>query len=532
MKRLSRVVTGPPTRHPCCGTSGAGTPRVTRCHAPQSSLRTVVVVVAVAGLLLSSAVAAQQARSWPSERPPRPLSPRPVNFPPYEVRTLPNGLQIVVVPHHEQPAVSIRLLIQSGSAYDPPGKSGVANLMASLLDQGTTTRSAAQIADTIDYIGGALSTGAGTDLTFLNAIVMKDSFPVGLDLLSDIARNPAFDPAEIERQRQQALSNLQVNYEDPDYIASTVFDRLVYGFHPYGMPTGGTPETFRQISRDDIREFHRRYFAPNNALMAIVGDVTTQEAFTAAERVFVKWERHPIEVPVFSEPPKPTRRVIVIDKPDAVQTEIRAGHLGIQRKHRDYMSVNLAIKILGGEGANRLYRVLRTDRGLTYGASADMEAFRDAGDFVAETDTRSEATGDVLRLMVEQFFQLQREQPGDRELQDAQAYLTGSFPLTIETPDSIATHVLNALVYGLSLDELQTYRDRVNAVNAEDVYRVARYYLQPDRLSVVIVGNASAFREQLPRAGFDRYEVIPLSDLDLSAADFKRRAAQPRAGQP
>ena len=489
--------------------------------------------VIVCGLLtwpaLGAPRAGQQTRSWPSERPPRPLSPRPVNFPPYEIRTLANGLQIVVVPHHEQPAVSIRMLIQAGSAYDPTGKAGVANLAGSLLDQGTTTRSAADIADTIDSIGGALSTGAGTDLTFLNALVMKDSFQLGLDLLSDVARNPAFDADELERQRQQALSNLQVNYDDPDYVANAVFDRLVYGFHPYGMPVSGTPDSIRRITREDIREFHRRYFAPNNAFMAIVGDLTNEEAFAAAERVFGTWERHPIDVPVFAEPPKPTRRVIVIDKPDAVQTEIRAGQLGIQRKHRDYMALNLAIKILGGEGANRLYRVLRTERGLTYGASADMEAYRDAGDFVTETDTRSEATGDALRLMVEEFFKLQHEQPDERELLDAQAYMTGSFPIMIETPNAIATHVLNVLVYGLSLDELQTYRDRVNAVDVNNVVRVARYYLQPDRLSVVLVGNASAFRQQLQRAGFDKYEVIPLSDLDLTTADFRKPGSPPRA---
>jgi len=483
---------------------------------------------AIASLLVLSALAVAQTRPWPSERPPAPLAPRPVKFPPYEVRTLPNGLQVIVVPHHEQPAVSIRMLVRAGAAYDPDGKPGVASLMASLLDQGTTSRSAAQIADTIDFIGGNLATGAGSDLAFIGVLVMKDSFQLGLDMLSDVARNPAFDPAELERQRQQALSSLQVSYEDPEYIANTVFDRLVYGFHPYGMPIGGTPGSLAKISRDDIREFHRRYFAPNNTLMAIVGDVTSEEAFAAAQRVFGTWERRSPTLPTFPDPPRPTRRVIVIDKPDAVQTEVRAGHLGIPRKHRDYMALNLAIKILGGEGSNRLHRVLRTERALTYGAAAEMDTFRDSGNFVAETDTRSDATGEVLRLIVEEFFKLQRERPFPRELSDAKAYLSGTFPLTIETPDAIATQVLNALHHELSLDELQTFRDRVIAVTVDDVERVAQYYLQPDRLSVVLVGNASAFREQLPRAGFGKYEVIPLSELDLFAVDFKKPSVPPR----
>jgi zinc protease len=478
--------------------------------------------IAVSGLLLLSALAVAQTRPWPSERPPASLAQRPVKFPPYEVRTLPNGLQIIVVEHHEQPAVSIRLLVRAGAAYDPPEKAGVASLMSSLLDQGTSSRSAQKIAETIDFIGGTLHAGVGSDLAFISALVMKDSFALGLDMVSDVSRNPTFEPAELERQRQQALSGLQVSYQDPEYVANTVFDRLAYGFHPYGRPISGTPETLSTITRADLQDFHRRYFAPNNALMAIVGDVTATEALAAAQRVFGNWERRTINVPTFPELPKPTRRVIVIDKPDSVQTEVRVGHLGVQRKHPDYMSLNLAIKILGGEGSNRLHRVLRTERGLTYGASANMDTFQGSGDFVAETDTRSDATGEVLRLIVEEFFKLQRERPFPRELRDAQAYLSGTFPLTIETPDAIATQILNAIFYDLSLDELQTFRERVNAVTVDDIERVARAYLQPDRLSVVLVGNAAAFREQLQRAGFGQYEVIPLQDLDLFAADFKK----------
>jgi len=474
-----------------------------------------------AGLLLWPSPGGAQDRAWPSERPPELLSPRPVNFPPYAVQTLANGLQVVVVSHHEQPAVSIRMLVRAGAAYDPSGKPGVAGFMASLLDQGTTSRGAAEIADTVDFIGGVLSAGAGSDLTFVSAFVMKDSFEFGLDMVSDVARNPAFDPAELDRQRQQGLSSMRVSYEDPEYIANVVFDRLVYGFHPYGMPIGGTPESIARITREDILAFHERYFAPNNALLAVVGDVTAEEAFEAARRVFGDWERREIDVPSLPEPPRPTRRVVVIDKPDAVQTEVRVGHLGIRRKHEDYMAMNLAIKVLGGEGSNRLHRVLRTERGLTYGAQADFDTFFETGDIVAQTDTRSEATGEVLRLIVEEFFKMQRERPFPRELRDAKAYLTGTFPLTIETPDAIATQVLNVLFYELSLDELETYRERVNEVTVEEIGRVARAYLQPDRLSIVLVGNASAFQDQLRRAGFDRYEIIPLSELDLFAANFR-----------
>ena len=478
----------------------------------------------VASLSGGPGVAAAQTRDWPSERPPGPLAARDTKFPPYEVRTLPNGLQVVAVLHHEQPVVSMRLLVRAGSASDPKAKLGLAQLLASLLDQGTTTKSAQEINDAIDFIGGAMGAGAGTDLTFLHTLVMKDSFETGMRMLSDMARHSAFAPAEIDRQRQQMVSGLRVSVEDPGWVANAVFDRLVYGFHPYGMPDRGTPETLAGITRDDLVAFHSKYFAPNNAILAIVGDVTTDEAFSTVAKVFGDWQRRDVPQEQLTEPPEPTRRVIVVNKPDAVQTEVRVGHLGISRKNDDYMPMNLAIRVLGGEGSNRLHQVLRTERSLTYGAQASLDTFKDSGDIEIETNTRSEATGEVLKVIVDEFSRLQRDRVGERELAEAKAYLTGSFPLTIETPESIATQVLNVLFYGLPLDHLRTFRERVNAVTVDDIQRVARYYLKPDRLSVVLVGNAEAFASQLKGVGFNRYETVEIQDLDLTAANFKRPA--------
>ncbi len=511
------------------------------------SLRTGLVLAALVFAVCAAGPASAQT-IWPSERPPRPLAARKVGFPTYEIRTLANGMQVVVVLQHEQPAVSMRLIVRAGSAEDPADKPGIAMLVAALLDQGTTTRSAQQIADQIDYIGGAEGTGAGSDLSFVNMVVMKDDFGTGMDLLADIVRHPAFAQEEIDRQREQALSTLKVSSEDPDYLASVVFDRLVYGFHPYGLPNTGTSESLLAISRDDVVAFHRRHFVPNNVILGIVGDVSAAGAFAGAERVFGTWPKQDLPALTFPDPPPPTRRVIAIDKPDAVQTEIRVGHIALPRRHPDYMALDLATKILGGEGANRLHRVLRSERGLTYGASADFETLKQSGDIVAETDTRSETTGEALRLIVDEITKLQRERVDDRELADAQAYLAGHFPLTIETPDQIATQVLNAVFYELPLEELQDYRERVQAVTPDDIQRVARLYFRPDRLSVVLVGNVATFGPQLRGVGFPQYEVVELPDLDLMSVDFKRgvkagggrgggsdrrrRAAAPREASP
>jgi zinc protease len=487
----------------------------------------ILVILAIAFI-----ASAQNAPFWPTEEMPRPLAPREVKFPPYEIRSLPNGMQVITVLHHEQPAVTMRLLVRAGSAQDPQKKKGVASLVASLLDQGTATRSAQQIADQIDSIGGAMGTGSGPDLTFVNAIVMKDSFDLAMNLLADVVRNPAFAPEEIERQKEQTLSTQQVNINDPDYVASVVFDRLVYGFHPYGLPGSGTPDTIASLTRDDLQAFHRAHFVPNNMVLAIVGDLTSQEAFAAAEKVFGAWPRG--EIPAWNaiEPPDPTRRVVIIDMPESVQTEIRLGQLAIKRKDPDYLAWDLAMRILGGEGANRLHRVLRSERGLTYGAEADTEARKFAGDFLAETDTRTETTGQALRLMVEELSRLQRQRVSERELSDAQAYVAGSFPLTIETPNDIATQVINQVFYELPVEEIPTYRERVQAISPDDIQRVAKQYIKPDRLSIVLVGNAKGFVPQLQSVGFTEFEIIPVAQLDLMAATLRRESGQRVSNEP
>ncbi len=481
--------------------------------------------VAAALVLGGATASAQQPLDWPRESPPPPLPARPVNFPPYELRTLPNGLQVVVVMHHEQPAVNLRLMIGAGAASDPVGKKGVAALAGQLLDQGTATRSATQIAEAIDYVGGVLSVGAGTDLSFVNVLVMRDSFDFGADLLAEITRTPSFEPAEIERQRQQVLSGIQVSLDDPAYLAGVVFGRLVYGEHPYGMPHNGTPQSVLSISRDDLRAFHEAHYAPNNALLAIVGDVDAEEAFAAVERVFGDWQRRPLPPLPSTELPAPTRRVVVVDKPGSVQTAIRVGHVALPRASPDHLAFDVALKILGGEGGNRLGGVLRTERSLTYAASADVASRRFGGDFMAKTDTRADATAEVLRLIVEEVGRLKRERVGRRELENAQAYLSGTFPLTIETPNAIAAQVLESLLYGLDLDDLPKYPERINAVTVDDLQRVSREYLQPQHLSVVLVGEAATFLDDLAGVGFDDVEVISVSELDLFLGQGTAQAA-------
>jgi zinc protease len=485
-------------------------------------------VLAIAGGAWLSTALAQQ---WPTEAPPPPLQKRKVDFPDYTVRTLANGLRVLVVPHHEQPSVSFRLLVGAGAVQEPANRPGVASFVAALLNQGTTTKSAGEIATMIDSAGGVLSVGSGNEMTFILGAVVKDRTDLALGLAADIVQRPAFSAEEIALQRKQALSALQVGYDDPDYLAGAVFNRLVFGAHPYGRPNEGTPESIPQITQADLIAFHRTWFVPNNALLAIVGDLTADEAFAAAERAFGSWRRNDIPAVQVPEPPAPARRIVVIDRPGSAQTEIRVGHVAIPRTHPDNTTFDMAIRILGGEGANRLFGVLRSDRGLTYGASADLNTFKNSGLVVAETDTRTSGTGESLRLMVDEFARLRRETVHPAELRGAQDFIAGHFPLSIETSGAIAEQVLARLFYGQDLSEIETYVDRVSRVTPADIQRVSRQLLRSDELSIVLVGDAATFVNQLRSQGFTDYERIALPDLDLNSPALRRGAGGARPPQ-
>jgi zinc protease len=482
-------------------------------------------VLALAVALVAAGTAATGAQGWPESSPPKPLAERPVKFPAYELKTLANGLQVLVVPHHEQPSVSFRLLVRAGAVQEPADRPGVASFVASLLNQGTTTKSAKEIATMIDSAGGLLGVGSGNELTFVQSAVVKDRADEALALMADVVQRPAFSLEEIALQRKQMLSSLQVGYDDPDYLAGAVFERLVFGLHPYGRPNEGTPESIERITQADLQAFHRAWFVPNNALLAVVGDLTVPEAFAVAERAFGGWARRDVPAVSTTEPPAPARKVVIIDRPGSAQTEIRVGHLAIPRTHADLVPFDIAIRILGGEGANRLFGVLRSEHGLTYGASADLNTFRSSGVVMAETDTRSSATGESLRLMVDEFRRLQSESVNPAELRGVQDFLAGNFPLSIETSSAIAEQVLSRLFYGQSLADIETYLIDVGKVTPGDVQRTSLRHLKPDQLSIVLVGDAATFVDQLRGMGFVEYERIPLSQLDLGSPTLRRRTA-------
>ncbi|HEX4999818.1 MAG TPA: pitrilysin family protein [Terriglobia bacterium] len=475
-------------------------------------IRALAVLACVLGASLSYA-------QYPAPPEPPPLP--KVEFPKYETRVLPNGLTVYAIQHSEQPVVSIRLLIAAGASSDPVKMPGLAAFTAGLLNQGTETRNANQISEAVDRLGASLEASADMESTTISGSALKENTTTILELMTDILLHPKFSDAEIARRKQREMSSLEADMEEPEYIANAVFERVLYGSHPYAHPVEGTLQSIPAIQRDDLVRFHQTYYAPNISALAIVGDLPTDEAFHLAERYFGAWKKRDVPKPALAAPPKPTqRRIVIVDMPETVQTEVRVGQLSVARNDPDYFRLLVTNYVLGASSSGRLHRKLREERGLTYGAYATIEPRTGPGVFYAITDTRTEKTAEALGLIVDEFKRLQTTEPTAGELKDTKTFLIGSFPLSIELPSNLTNRLMSVFLYNLGPDYLKTYRDRIAAVSADDVERVSREKLSPETLTIVLAGKAEAFKKDLERLG--KVEVIPLEKLDLGSPTLMR----------
>lgn len=455
--------------------------------------------------------------------------PRPFHFPHAETRTLANGLRVFVVADHRQPSVAVNLVVMSaGAIRDPQTMPGVASMTAAMLTQGTQTRSAQQFAQAIDFVGGHIDASASDDDTDADMTVVSRDLDLGVDLLSDAVLHPAFSDAELARQKQQALSGLQVDYSDPNYLASAAFDRTVFGESPYGMPSDGTPETVEKMSRDDLIKFHDSNYAPNETLLAFSGDVTPERAFSLAEKYFGAWQKQEMTAAEPAAPPQTQGlHFIVIDKPDAVQTQIRVGNLGIARNNPDYIPLLVTNRIFGGGYNSRLNTEVRVKKGLTYGASSSFESERFAGVFVAQTFTRTEATAEATQLVVQLISQMSSGGIKPEELKFAQDYLSGVYPIQSETAAQVAGRILGVAEYGLAPDYNDTYQQKILGVTSSAVNEMAQRYFNSQNLDVVLVGNSSKFLSALKTDFPDaQWEQIPFNEIDLLSPNLRKAKSE------
>jgi zinc protease len=363
-----------------------------------------------------------------------------------------NGLTVLFVERHTIPAVQAHLVVKTGAAADPPGRTGLAALTAGLLTKGTATRSAVEIAEGVDFIGGTLAAGAEEDSSSVSLTALKKDLPVALSLMTDVVLQPSFPPAEAERIRRETLSAIQAAKDDPGAVAEKAFAPLVFGPHPYGRPAEGLETTVPTLTREEAVAFHRTYYRPNNAALVLVGDLTAREARRVAETAFGAWENKPIPtVTVAAVPPIRERRVALIEK-DLTQATVVLGHLGIARTDPDFYAVTVMNYILGGGSfSSRLMSRIRDNEGLVYGISSGYDAKKFPGAFSVGLQTKTESAPAAIRAVLEEITKLRTEGATAAELEAAKNYLAGSFPLRYETNARMALVLGNVELYGLGL---------------------------------------------------------------------------------
>ena len=413
-----------------------------------------------------------------------------LRVPAITTRQLPNGLKIVIVEQHELPLADVLLQIRSGGEADPAGHSGTAALTAALLTEGTTTRSALEIADQAAFLGVRLGAGSGWEQSTVSLHAPTAQLDSAMALFADVAMRPAFPAADLERVRKVRLTALQQIRDRGPAIADRAYATALYGEqHPYGRPLTGTESSIATISRSDLKAFYDTHYAPNNATLLVVGDVKPDDVERRAQALFGGWARRDVPAPTTASLTLPKATTLVlIDKPGAAQSSFRLGGIGVPRSTRDYFALQVLNTILGGSFTSRLNQNLRETRGYTYGANSGFSMRRQAGPFTASAEIVSAKSDSAVIEFLKELRAIRDTVPSD-ELAKAKRYLQLSLPEDFETTGSIAGQLLPLITYGIPLDFYNSAVQSIGAVSQADVQRVARQYVDPDKLTLVIVGD-------------------------------------------
>jgi zinc protease len=402
----------------------------------------------------------------------------------------PNGMTVLVLEQHFLPIVEIHALIKAGAAQDPPEKAGVANLVASLLDEGTTTRSSRQLAEQIDFVGGSLAVQAGEDYTTASARTLKKDIDLGFTLLADILQHPAFPKQEFERVRSQILGEISSDNDDPGHVAMKAFNQLVFQNHPYRWPVNGTEETLSKITLAEVQSFYTKEYLPNQVILTIVGDVTAEQATTLVQTHFGSWKKGAVPSRTVKKPTAIDKKTVQLVEKDLTQSTIVIGHPGISRTNPDFYAVTVMNHILGAGGfSSRLMDSIRDKQGLAYGIMSHYDARVMPGSFWINLQTRTETTNQAISGVLIEMKAIREAPVSDQELADAKAFLMGSFPLRLDSTSKLAQVLAQVEFFGLGFDYFSQYPKWIERVTKEDVQRVAKQYLDPQHYALVVVGN-------------------------------------------
>ena len=471
---------------------------------------------ALAGLVLVAAsvtLAAQQ----PDRKQPPPLGPAPsLKLPAIQKQRLSNGLAVWIVEHHEVPLAQINLIVRSGSAADPIGKYGVGSLTAAMLDEGAGTRSSLDLADAIEFLGANLSTASSFDASSVRMSVPVSKLAEALPLMSDIALRPSFPVSELDRLRKERLTGLLQARDNAGALIQLAFPRIVFGpTHRYGTSANGLPATIEALTVDDLKTFYRSHFRPDNATLLVVGDLTPATALPMLERAFGNWKADgmaPLVADVPNAPQLTKRQVYLVDKPEAAQSQIRIGWVGVSRSTPDYAVLEVLNTVLGGSFTSRLNQNLREKNGYAYGASSGFDMRLSAGPFLAAAGVQTDKTADALKEFFNELNGILTPVPPD-ELAKARNYVALGFPGEFETTGDMARKLEELVIYNLPDTTFSDFVPSVTAVTAADLQRAAARFVQPERMAVVVVGDLKLIEGPIRALNLGPITRVPVDSL-------------------
>jgi zinc protease len=384
----------------------------------------------------------------------------------------------------------LTLLVKAGQINEPDEKAGLAHLTAELLTEGTKHRTALEISEAIEFIGASLGASAGRDYTTITLSVLKKDIHKGFEVFADILLNPTFPQDEIDRKRTLIKGFLKQQEEDPSFLAERAFKKEVFGEHPYGRLIEGSLESLDSIQRRDISGFYSKFFLPNNSILSVVGDLTSEELAMLIEKYLSKWKSVDLPSELMSSVREAREKRLVTIGRDLTQANIILGNLGISRDNPDYYAVLVMNYILGGGGfTSRLMQSVRDDMGLAYDVHSFFASYKHGGIFQVGVQTKNESANTVIEEILKQIERIRKEEVADEELSDAQAYLTGSFPRRLDTNRKIADFLVAVEFYDLGLDYVEKYPEYINSVTKEDILRVAKKYLDLENYVLVVVAD-------------------------------------------
>lgn len=427
-----------------------------------------------------------------------------VSLPKVQEGDLSNGVHVIVIEDHRAPQVFFQLLVDgAGGYYDPPATPGLASFTAALMREGTATKTSEQISEQLDRLAASVGVGAGISSAFatVSGSGLTNNLDTVLALMADVLMNPSFPQVEIDRYKTRQRAALMQNRASPEFLAQERLSKAVFGDHPLSRTTPA-PAALDSLTRDALLEFHKAHYVPDRAVLAVAGDVTMAQTIAKAEAAFGGWKKSGATIAAQVDPaPTAGASISLVARPNSKQTNLRVGAQSIRRSDPDYDTLTVANHVLGGGPTGRLFDHLREQKGYTYGAGSSFSATRVTGSWAASTDVRPEVTDPAFTDLMAEIKQMRDVPLTDKELADAKRALTARFALELESPNGILSHYVDSYIYKLPRDYWDKYPDRVNAVTAADVQRVAQKYWAADRLQIVAVGDAAQVEPTLKKLG-------------------------------